>query len=102
MQFHENVVTLKIIVFDQLAWKKLLRPTDTLQCYEFKSWVHYGCTEPPTHMLVSLENSQGRFSCKCCVEILNIFSTKMKQISSSKNSSDNSSKVDKEEHIETL
>ena len=70
-----------------------MHPTDMLQCYECKSWVHYDCTELPTYTLVSLENSQRQFSCKYCVEIPVTFLEKMKQISSSKNSSDNSAKA---------
>ena len=51
------------------------------------------CTELPTCTLVSLENSQRQFSGKYCVEIPDTCLEKMKQISSSKNSSDNSSKA---------
>ena len=71
--------------------KEKVRPTGMLQCYECKSWVHYECTELPNYTLVSLENSQRRFSCKYCVEIPDTFLEKMKQISSSKNSSNDSS-----------
>ena len=64
-----------------------------LQCYECKSWAQYECTELPTYTLVSLENSHRRFSCKYCFENPDKVLEKMKQISSSKNSSDKSSKV---------
>ena len=73
--------------------KENVRPTDMLQCFGCKSWVHYECTELPTYALASLENSQRRFSCKHCVEIPDTFLEKMNQSSSSKNSSGNSSKV---------
>ena len=36
-------------------------PTDMLQFYECKSWVHYACTELPTYTLVSLENPRNDF-----------------------------------------
>ena len=84
--------------------KKKVRPTDMLQCYDCKSWVHYECTELPNYMLVSLENSQRRFSCKYCVKIPDTFLEKMKQIISSKNSSKDSSNkasIDKLSQLET-
>ena len=67
--------------------------TDMIQSFECKSWVHYECSELPTYTLLSLENSQRQFSCKYCVEIPDKFLEKIKQISSSKNSSNNSSKA---------
>ena len=73
--------------------KENVRPTNMLQCCECKSQVYYECTELPTYTIASLENSQRRFSCKYCVEIPYKFLEKMKQISSSRNSSDNSSKA---------
>ena len=84
--------------------KKKVHPTDMLQCYDCKSWVHYECTELPNYMLVSLENSQRRFSCKYCVKIPDTFLEKMKQIISSKNSSKDSStkaSIDKLSQLET-
>ena len=61
--------------------KENVCPTDMLQYYECKSWVQYECTELPTYTLVSPQNSQGRFSCKYCVEIPDTFSEKMKKAS---------------------
>ena len=72
--------------------KENVRPTDMLQCYTV-SLVHYECTKLPTYTLLSLENSQRRFSCKYCVEIPDKFLGKMKQNNSSKNTSGNSSKA---------
>ena len=46
-----------------IHYKKKVRRTDMLQCYDCKSWVHYECTELPNYTLVSLENSHRRFSC---------------------------------------
>ena len=73
--------------------KENVHSTDILKCYECKSCVYYECTELPTNTLVSLENSQRRFSCKYCIEIPDAFLEKIKQISCSKNSSHNSSKA---------
>ena len=64
-------------------------PTDMLQFYECKSWVHYACTELPTYTLVSLENPRNDF----LVSYTDTFLKEMKQISSSKNSNNNSSKA---------
>ena len=79
-------------------------PYRYVKCYDCKSWVHYECTELPKLTLVSLENSQRRFSCKYCVKIPDTFLEKMKQISSSKNSSKDSSNkasIDKLSQLQT-
>ena len=75
-----------------------------LQCYDCKSWVHYECTELPNYTVVSLKNSQRKFSCKYCVKIPDTFLEKMKQISSSKNScidSSNKVSIDKLSQLQT-
>ena len=76
--------------------KKKVHPTDMLQCYDCKSWVHYECTE--------LKIPREDFPVKYCVKIPDAFSEKVKQIISSKNSSEDSSNkasIDKLSQLET-
>ena len=74
--------------------KKKVRPTDMLQCYDCKSWVHYECTE--------LKIPREDFP--VLTKIPGTFLEKMKQIISSKNSSEDSStkaSIDKLSQLET-
>ena len=74
--------------------KKKVRPTDMLQCYDCKSWVHYECTE--------LKIPREDFP--VLTKIPGTFLEKMEQIISSKNSSKDSStkaSIDKLSQLET-
>ena len=44
-----------------------------LQCFNCKHWIHYECTRLSKYTLVSLTNSQGRYSCEGCVDMLKEF-----------------------------
>ena len=74
--------------------KKKVHPTDMLQCYDCKSWVHYECTE--------LKIPREDFP--VLTKIPGTFLEKMGQIISSKNSSKDSStkaSIDKLSQLET-